>query len=849
MAAAPLRLPAEGGTAVTPGHGDAGRARRRSPSAQAWGNIVFGVVLLPLLLWIAFLFAIAGVALHCALIAVPRLLLRHFRAVRGAFGAGAAPAGTDEGPAREPYLRRAGGQALREVWRSLREAYAGELRAAVRWDPGPPPPPGAPWEWAERIATRCLGGLLCVLRGSSVGAAVLVSALLALPALLCQILLRAALLAGFRLWWTACRAVDRLGRRLTGAAPVCPHPACGRAVGPPVRLCPGCGARHRRLVPDRYGGLRRTCRCGVRLPAGTVFGAWRLEARCPHCDRPVPPGGSPTGVVLVAGAAGSGRSTVVRGGFAHLAGVVGALGGRVSGALPGTAVAELSGLRGGRRTLVLLDPPGAVFEEQSGLDVLEGLRRARGLVLVLDALTLPSVRRAPAGGAPSSAPGSVPAAERVLRGVDALPRRHRPRRIAVVVTRTAALRGTPAGPGPGEGDESVRRWLEEAGAGNLVRVLERAGGGLRLLADGSEARSGPALGELLLWTAGVRAAPRRLRTPRRARRPGGPRLRRAGSAVRARGALLLSHVAGLAVVPVALTLLFTGSLPPSTAFGLPGAVDRWLRPLPDFTREVDLAAFRGDGSWPVLTASYSAPGSSPDGPRAGKDGQWSTEGGPDAVMPDETDEEALANWFPMRHWLKIDFGIPVPLSRIELTVNPGFAAFASVETLTAEGAWVGGRSRTPSNTDLLAGDQGFALDVTTSAVRIVPTVLRGSAGARVTNLRIWSPSTALVRPRLAGTDLLLTSTAHRDVPVEVLPPALPPGWRAEPGVAAPRRLAAGATAASGWHLTAGPGARPGPVGYSVRVTEHGRTATATCFALLHTTPAGVRAEPLTCDRA
>ncbi|MFE2110966.1 hypothetical protein ACFXAF_34570, partial [Kitasatospora sp. NPDC059463] len=492
---------------MRPGRGGAGRARRRGPTAEAWGSILFGLLLLPVLLWFAFLLAVAGVALHCLLVALPRLVLRHAQAVRRAFGAGApAPAATGDGTAREPYLHRAGALALRSVSHDLRRAYADQFRAAFRWDPGPPPPEGRPWRRTELLVTRCLGGLFCALRGCSVGVAVLVSALLALPALLCQLLVRAALLAVFRLWWTACRAADRLGRRLTGAAPVCPHPSCGRAVELPLRLCPGCGAVHRRLAPDRYGGLRRTCRCGAGLPAGTLFGGWRLEARCPHCSRPVPPGGSPARVVLVAGAAGSGRSTVVRGGFAHLAGVVGALGGRVGGAPPGAAVAELSGLRGGRRALVLLDPPGPVFEEQSGLDALDGLRRAHGLVLVLDALTLPSVRRALPGGAASSAPGSVPAAERLLRTVGALPRWRRPRRIAVVLTRTAALRATPAGPGPdggsGGGEEAVRRWLEEAGAGNLVRVLDRAGARLRFLADGAGPQAGPALGELLLWTAG-----------------------------------------------------------------------------------------------------------------------------------------------------------------------------------------------------------------------------------------------------------------------------------------------------------------------------------------------------------
>ncbi|MFB7470491.1 hypothetical protein [Kitasatospora sp. NPDC056184] len=838
---------------MTPGRGETGRARRPGPTAQQWGNAVFAFLLLPVLLWAGVLFAAAGVALHALVVVLPRLLRRHARAVREAFGAGA-PAPADGGPAREPYLHRAGGQALRAVWRALREAYAEEFRAARRIGPGLLPPEGGSARRAERIVTRGVGGLLRLLKGVSAAAAVLVSALLALPALAGQLLLRAALLAAFRLWWTACRAVDRLGRRLTAAAAVCPHPDCGRAVELPDRLCPGCGARHPGLVPDRHGGLRRTCRCGVRLPAGTVFGAWRLEARCPHCSRPVPPGGAPARTVLVAGAPRSGRSTVVRGGFAHLAAVLGPFGGRVGPALPGTAAAELTGPRGGRRTLVLLDPPGPVFAEQSGLDALDGLRRAHGLVLVLDALTLPSVRRALGGTARSAEPGSVPAAERVLRAVGALPRRRRPRRIAVVLTRAAALRATPAGPGPGDGEEAVRAWLEEAGAGNLVRLLNRTGTRTRFLADGpaaeAEAGAGPALGGLLLWAAGVPAGPRRLPAPRRVRPAGGLRVRHSGGTARTRRALLLSHLAGLAAVPVALTLLFTGSLPPSAAFGLPAAVDRWLRPLPDFAHEVDLAAFRGDGSWPAFTASYSAPGSSPDGPRDGKGGDWSTHGSPNAAVPGAADAEEMADWLRRSEWLEIGFGSPVPISRMELDMEPGGFAMTTVQALTAGGTWVDAGRERVSNENLLTGrDRRFELGLTTSVIRIVPVVLPGQEGARITRLRVWSASTTLVRPRLAGTDLRLTNTAHRDVSIEVLPPVLPPGWRAEPGTAPPRRLAAGATATAPWHLTADPGARPGPVRYAVRVTEDGRSATATCYALLRPTPEGPRAEPLTCDPA
>lgn len=64
----------------------------------------------------------------------------------------------------------------------------------------------------------------------------------------------------------------------------CPHAGCHEPVPLPVYVCARCGAKHDRLLPGKYGFLRRTCECGAsKMPTLYLLGKSRLPSICPHC--------------------------------------------------------------------------------------------------------------------------------------------------------------------------------------------------------------------------------------------------------------------------------------------------------------------------------------------------------------------------------------------------------------------------------------------------------------------------------------------------------------------------------------------------------------------------------------
>jgi hypothetical protein len=66
----------------------------------------------------------------------------------------------------------------------------------------------------------------------------------------------------------------------------CPHSECHAPVPLPVFLCPQCDTEHDRLIPGRFGVLRRRCKCGVgNLPTLFWTGKGRLRMKCPKCRK------------------------------------------------------------------------------------------------------------------------------------------------------------------------------------------------------------------------------------------------------------------------------------------------------------------------------------------------------------------------------------------------------------------------------------------------------------------------------------------------------------------------------------------------------------------------------------
>ena len=52
----------------------------------------------------------------------------------------------------------------------------------------------------------------------------------------------------------------------------------------PVYHCPKCNEKHDQLWPGTYGILKRTCKCGEKLPTTFFNGRNRLTASCPSCE-------------------------------------------------------------------------------------------------------------------------------------------------------------------------------------------------------------------------------------------------------------------------------------------------------------------------------------------------------------------------------------------------------------------------------------------------------------------------------------------------------------------------------------------------------------------------------------
>lgn len=69
----------------------------------------------------------------------------------------------------------------------------------------------------------------------------------------------------------------------------CPHSACHEALPLPEYACPACGKWHDHLLPGRYGVFTRRCECGDGyLPTVFFLGKHKLESRCPACKNELP---------------------------------------------------------------------------------------------------------------------------------------------------------------------------------------------------------------------------------------------------------------------------------------------------------------------------------------------------------------------------------------------------------------------------------------------------------------------------------------------------------------------------------------------------------------------------------
>lgn len=94
---------------------------------------------------------------------------------------------------------------------------------------------------------------------------------------------------------------------------------CQNKFGLPIYVCPGCGVRHDKLCPSKYGIWKRTCECGERIPTTFFNGRGKLEAHCPHCDLNIKDGGMHRVISIpVVGGASAGKTCLIHQALARL---------------------------------------------------------------------------------------------------------------------------------------------------------------------------------------------------------------------------------------------------------------------------------------------------------------------------------------------------------------------------------------------------------------------------------------------------------------------------------------------------------------------------------------------------
>jgi hypothetical protein len=337
----------------------------------------------------------------------------------------------------------------------------------------------------------------------------LAAALVAVVALAHEALMAAAT-AGVRCTARTLRAVDGAYLRVRHIKVRCV--ACFERIPYPAYLCPNpeCRETHWNIRSGRYGVLRRTCRCGHRLPTLLLFGsAQKLDAICPHraCKQPLEhrPGQEREIIFPLFGSRGAGKTRLLYGIVKTLEEEAGRPGVQVRYAdagtrtrmrdlesglaegfgVPATPTAELPkayllGLRIGRyrRIVQLIDAAGELFYDSQRSANLVYLGAATTFVLVIDPLSindfwdhLPAAARMRLAPHRSVAPHPQPVYQQTVDRITEMGRPRTPRRLAIVFSR-ADLIGTGFGPGASTGPE-VRKWAEDdLGLAGLIRGAE-----------------------------------------------------------------------------------------------------------------------------------------------------------------------------------------------------------------------------------------------------------------------------------------------------------------------------------------------------------------------------------------
>ncbi len=310
--------------------------------------------------------------------------------------------------------------------------------------------------------------------------------------------------ASWMLIWCL-RLADAIRRRVRHASYECPMDH--ERFSLPIYVCPACGAEHARLVPGRWGILRRECSCGkTALPTAVVNGRQRVPQRCPS-GHPMSGflGFAENLPIAIVGGPSSGKSTFLAGALIELddpnVGVsleplsesqaayselvdamrTGIAPRKTSDERAPALVAEVQGA-GRSRALYAYDVAGEVYGAEDKVRGLQFLARSAGIAILIDPFAIPRVAADRADELASLAQHILPSSEDPMRVFERLLATLKESGadiadmpLAVIVAKADAcgidreIEGFATSVGA---DLAPRAWLEANGAGNLVRAID-----------------------------------------------------------------------------------------------------------------------------------------------------------------------------------------------------------------------------------------------------------------------------------------------------------------------------------------------------------------------------------------
>lgn len=123
------------------------------------------------------------------------------------------------------------------------------------------------WRIVAALCIYIFGSVVCVITSAA------------------HIIILAAVLLVIYVCFLIIRLIDSIFIAVNKIHNVCPNPECQAKFLLPVYECPQCKARHTKLVPGKYGILKRKCQCGAKIPTTFLNGRGKLGAYCPECGQ------------------------------------------------------------------------------------------------------------------------------------------------------------------------------------------------------------------------------------------------------------------------------------------------------------------------------------------------------------------------------------------------------------------------------------------------------------------------------------------------------------------------------------------------------------------------------------